>query len=153
MRTDKPLEEHSMETQSLKKFESICKSVMKLIPAEYKSDWRWDEEFYTVLIAIKKDGSDQILSDISKEFDHKWDHSTLDSSKEHINKFFTYFFGLTPGQSILTVEEPSGLVLFTTWWPWGDLDKVSLRMGICSPKKQLLGKADIKEYLIQWFDI
>ncbi len=137
--------------QGVEKFEKVCGNIVIAIPEEYQRKWRWDEEFFAALIVVKMTDSEKILSSVSKVFDHHWDHFTLDNSAEHINKFFSSVFGMIPGQSVFTSEEASGLVLFATWWPWGDGDKASLRIGIFSPEEKILTKEETKEKLCTWF--
>ncbi|HBF44001.1 MAG TPA: hypothetical protein DDW42_10330 [Desulfobacteraceae bacterium] len=120
------------------------------IPSSYTWKWKWDEEFYTALVVFETKYTDTIFFTVSKEFDDKWDYSTVDNSAEYIN-VFTNSVGILPGQIIFTSTEESALVLFATWWPWGDGERISLRIGMFSPEEQVLNRKEIKEQLAEWF--
>ncbi len=64
-------------------------------------------------------------------------------------------FGLIPGQKLFTAydDQLENLLLFATWWPWGDSDSFSLRVGIFCKDEQIINHQEIKEHLIDWLAI
>ncbi len=142
-----------MVQKSLEKFKTICSRIIREMPSKYTWNWTWDEEFSTALVVFDKDDSSPILSIVTKEFNHQWDFFNIDDSDEHIKAFFENAFGLIPGQKIYACEEDSGMMLFAAWWPWGNGEKVSLRIGIFSPEEYAFSGDESWEHLTTWFAI
>ncbi len=134
---------------NLEKLKDVCDRVRENILNEYT--WKWDEEFFAALLVVNQDDIDQVLSVVSKEFDQEYDFATLDDSTGNINKFINSVFGMVPGQRIFAFEAESDLILFATWWPWGNGLNISLRIGILSPDDHTVTKEEIKEHLVDWF--
>lgn len=142
-----------MKKNSLEKFKEICTHVIRNIPSVYTWKWKWDEEFFATLNVFEKDDSASMFSMLTDEFDHQWDYFSFEASEDHIKNAFNTVFGLIPGQNLFTSEIESGLILYAAWWPWGDGDKISLRIGIVTQDEDVLIKEKIKNHLLQWFAI
>ena len=142
-----------MSVESIKKFEAICSLIIRNIPSDYTWKWKWDEEFSTALIVFDQKDADAVFSTISSGFDRHWDFSTLEESEDHIKSFLNSAFGMVPGQRIFAAEDPSGEVLLAAWWPWGNGEKISLRIGIFSPEAEIVITDENKERLMKWFAI
>ncbi len=140
-----------MSTESLKIFESICAKIKKSLPP--KCELRWDDEFNIVLAVIGKEFENAVYSVIINEFDRHWDFSNIGDSSQSIDKFVSSVFGIVPGQSFFTTREIDELRLFAAWWPWGDNEKFSLRIGMFYTEEEALFKMEIKKCLTQWFNL
>ena len=90
---------------------------------------------------------------IMQEFARQWDFISIDQAHGSFFRYFNNQFGLVPGQKIFTAEDDSGVVLFATWWPWGNGRQFSLRVGLYACSRNILSKNDIKAYLSDWFGL
>ncbi len=142
-----------MKKNSLEKFEKICIHIIRNIPSTYTWKWKWDDEFFTALVVFEEDDSGSIFSILTDEFDHHCDYFSFETSPDNIKNTFNNVLGLIPGQNLFTSELESGLVLYAAWWPWGNDDKISLRIGIVTQDEDDLIKEKIKSHLLQWFAI
>jgi hypothetical protein len=57
-----------------------------------------------------------------------------------------------PGQVFFTSHRVNDTVLGVAWWPWGNADKVSMRVGLI-PVKIDLPSGFAFQCLSQWLDI
>ncbi len=140
-----------MVSHNLKKIEKICSNIVKNMPS--LCSWQWDEEFHVALSVFEEEYTESILSIISEEFDQQYKSITAEDATEHIDKFVIPLFGIIPGQKIFVSENGTDLILFATWWPWGNGNTFSLRIGIISFEEQTISKDEIKGHLTEWFSI
>lgn len=140
-----------MPKSDFEKFQEICRRISLNIPQ--KNQWRWDDKFGTALVTFEKIDMELIYFPISLEFSHQWDFISIDQAD---GPFFAHFvdrFGLVPGQKIFTTENGAGIVLFATWWPWGDDTHFSLRVGLFAQDANDLTPKEIRAQLTDWFNL
>ena len=138
-----------MPTSTLKTFKTICDRISLNIPQEDK--WRWDNHFKTALVTFEKKDMELIYFPIMQEFAKQWDFVSIEHADGSFFKYFNDQFGFVPGQKIFTTEDDSGVILFATWWPWGDDLRFSLRVGLYANGQNGLDDNRIKAYLADWF--
>ena len=117
-----------------------------------ESQWCWDEKFNTALVVFDKCDRDVIYIPITQEFDTQWDFTTIEKSPPRFYTYFNRVFGVVPGQKVFTSTNASGTILFAVWWPWGDGEKISLRVGLHEDDK-IADPDRLKESLYNWFHI
>ena len=61
--------------------------------------------------------------------------------------------GVVPGQKVFTMEPVNGVVLFAAWWPWGDDERISLRLGLISVTDNQLNNAEVKALICRWLNL
>lgn len=141
-----------MSTADLTNFKEICDSVRDSIPSPYTVSW--DEDFQVIRIVFGKKEDKPLLRTLVNKFPHQWDFTTIDNATEFIDRFISSIFGIIPGQILFASGETTDPMLFAVWWPWGDEDYISLRIGIYDPKNDnLLSKDKIRNHLSDWFNI
>ncbi len=143
----------TMPKHNLEKFKDICFKISLNLPSESK--WTWDEETGHALVVFDKEALELIYIPVSNEFAEEWDFISIGGAPELVTALADSDFGLIPGQKLFTAydDEIESLLLFATWWPWGDSDSFSLRVGIFSPDKKLINRQEIKGHLIDWLNI
>ena len=139
-----------MATYGLENLKKICGEVFGSLPLIYQ--WQWDDTLHVARITFGKEHSEPVLTTLSTQFQDEWDFTTIDQAPPSIVGFFNASFGLFPGQKAFTSDD-EGITLFAVWWPWGDGDKISLRMGLFSSGADDLEKDAIQERLTRWFAI
>jgi hypothetical protein len=87
------------------------------------------------------------------EFNHKWDFASINNAERPIRDFFQSGFGVVPGQKLFTMDPVRGIVLFAAWWPWGDDERISLRLGLISVTDQRLESAQAKRLICGWLNL
>lgn len=138
-----------MNTTELTNFKAICETVKGSIPSSFTVSW--DEDFNVIRIVFAKTEKKPLLQTLKKKFPYQWDFTSIDSATEFIDNFISSIFGIIPGQLLFTSSETTGPMLFAVWWPWGNEDYISLRVGIYSQHDTHFSKDEIRNQLSEWF--
>lgn len=140
-----------MPPNDLEALESICQRISLNIPPT--SPWRWDKEFNLALAVIDRQDEIMVELPLSLEFSHKWDFTTIDDAEAPVRDYFQSGFGIVPGQKVFTMDPVNGVVLYVALWPWGDDERISLRLGLVSVSDNKLENADIKNLICGWLQL
>ena len=135
----------------LSPLETICKRIALNIPDNCQ--WRWDREFNLALTIINRRDEIMVGLPLQLEFSHKWDFSSINDAEAPVREYFHGGFGVVPGQKVFTTDPVMGVVLFVAWWPWGDDERISLRVGLVSTNTDGIGEVDAKKLICSWLDI
>ena len=115
--------------------------------------WRWDKEFNLALTVIDRQDEIMVELPLTLEFADKWDFATIQDADEPIREFFQAGWGIIPGQKVFTSHPVNGNVLYVAWWPWGDDERISLRMGLMSISVEKLNPAEVKKLICDWLNL
>lgn len=139
-------------TTDLTNFKEICDSVRDSIPSSYTVSW--DEDFQVIRIVFDKTEDKPLLRTLKKKFQYQWDFTSIDTATEYIDNFINSIFGIIPGQLLFTSSQTAGPILFAVWWPWGNENYISLRVGIyLSNNEHPFPPNEIRQQLSAWFSI
>jgi hypothetical protein len=117
-----------LKIDELTPFEEICRKICLNIPAGYP--WKWDPQRDMAVIVLESEDAELVFYPLFKEFRHHWNFSSNPPDREDIARWVNEQFGLMPGQAVFTSYALCNLVLCVAWWPWGNEDKVSMRVGL-----------------------
>jgi hypothetical protein len=140
-----------MSSRDLDALGTVCRRISLNIPD--RCPWRWDKEFNLALTVIDRQDEIMIELPMTLEFNHKWDFATINEADTPIRNFFQSGIGVVPGQKLFTMDPVRGIVLFAAWWPWGDDERISLRLGLVSVADQKLESVEAKRLVCEWLDI
>ena len=105
-------------------------------------EWQWDGRFKTPLAEFPIDRKGEILELLEKHLVSRWDASSVVEAPEVVREILKTLGGLMSGQLLLLSNLEGPAFLFCAWWPWGNGQKVSIRIGA-------FGEASEKEALTQ----
>jgi hypothetical protein len=140
-----------MPRTDLDALQAVCQRVSLNIPDN--CPWCWDKEFNLALTVIDRQDEIMIELPLVLEFDHKWDFATIDDAEAPVRNFFQAGFGVVPGQKVFTMDPVNGVVLFAAWWPWGDDERISLRLGLLSVSGDPLDNSEVKRLICGWLHL
>lgn len=140
-----------MSTTDLETLEAACRRISLNLPDN--CPWQWDKALNLALAVIEKKDEIMVELPLTLEFSHKWDFTTIVEADAPIRDFFQAGFGIVPGQKVFAMEPVDGMVLYAVWWPWGDDERISLRLGLASSSGEKLEKADVKKLICRWLDL
>jgi hypothetical protein len=140
-----------MPRNDLDALETICQRISLNIPEN--CPWRWDEASNLALAVI--DQRDEILVELplTLEFSNKWDFTTIDNADAPIRDYFQAGFGVVPGQKIYATDPINGVMLYVAWWPWGDEERVSLRLGMVSITGEKMNTNEVRRLICHWLNL
>lgn len=132
-------------------FQKTCDILCRALPSPYTVSW--DEDFHVIRIVFRKTGQEPLRQALKDNLPCQWDFTTIDSAPEFIDNFINSIFGIIPGQFLFTSRENPGPMLFAVWWPWGNEDYISLRVGIYLQEDTLLSRTQVRSQLTTWFPV
>jgi len=103
--------------------QGICEDSMEVL------NWNWDEHFQTVLSQFSKNEKDKVMDIVSNHFNSTYDHQSISSASDTAQMSVRDLGGLREGQMFFFQELEDGRNLFGAWWPWGNDQTISIRIG------------------------
>ena len=93
--------------------------------------WEWDAQFQCALTTLKKDAEAQGRAVLSASLPGVWTNKTLATAPTLAQQVCNQTGGLK-GQQLLFSADLGSLVAYCLWWPWGDGNTFSIRLGALS---------------------
>ncbi len=91
-------------------------------------NWKWDTRFSTHLAQISSSYFEGAQTDLRTLFEHCWDAKSINSAPPTVARVAKAMGGLQARQFLYALEI-EGVVIYCAWWPWGDGQSVSVRIG------------------------
>ena len=91
--------------------------------------WEWDSRFKTVLAQVginEKDAAEKIMINY---LGTAWDSVTIKKAPESEQRILVRLGGMMSGQLFYTAGLPENGIVFCAWWPWGNGQTISIRLG------------------------
>jgi hypothetical protein len=132
-------------------FKKICRRICLNIPDTYC--WRWDGKRDMAWIALENEDAELVFFPLFREFNHHWDFTSREGCETSAASQINSTFGLMPGQVFFSSQPICDLILFVAWWPWGQDDRISMRVGLIAAGKKRLREGMAFQCLSQWLDI
>ena len=135
----------------MEEFKQTCGRILGSLPFSY--EWRWDDDLKVVRVSFDEGRAGDVWQTLKTEFDQEWDFLSIVEARKSIGSYLTSAAGVFPGQTVFTLEGSSGEILFALWWPWGEEEKTSLRIGVFCPDGETVGRDQLEERLTTWFAV
>ena len=135
---------------ALKPFQEICRKISLNIPDTYH--WDWDPQRRMAVVILDDEDAEVVFYPLFKEFRNHWNFASIDDASEAVNDYIHSEYGLMPGQVFFTSHMVDQMVLGVAWWPWGNDDKVSMRVGLIPVNTQRPDEFAF-QCLSKWLDI
>lgn len=140
-----------MSPSDLEELKSISQRISLNLPKD--SPWRWDREFNLALTIIDRQDEIMVELPLQLEFANVWDFTTINGADTPLRDFLEAGFGLVPGQKIYTSNIVHDVVLYAAWWPWGDDERISIRLGLLSVSGGKLKRETVKSLICSWLNL
>jgi len=137
--------------EDLAPFQEICRKICINIPNAYA--WEWDEQRHMAMVVLQGEDAELVFFPLFKEFSHHWNFSSAPPKNASIIEWVNAKFGLMPGQVLFTSYPLHNLVLCVAWWPWGEDQMVSMRVGLIPVNKARLRDGVAFQCLRRWLKI
>jgi hypothetical protein len=92
--------------------------------------WSWDPRLMCCTSSFTTEQEPQARKATGIALQHEWTTATLARGPQQLREVVDRSGGLRHGQLALSTGPVNGLLLFGLWWPWGDGETVSLRVGL-----------------------
>ena len=135
----------------LDELKSISQRISLNLPES--APWRWDNEHNLALTVIDRQDEIMVGLPLNLEFSQAWDFISINDADAYLRDFFNNDFGIIPGQKVFTSEPVDDVVLYAAWWPWGDNERISIRLGLVSTSGAKLPPQTVKKLMCRWLRI
>ncbi len=97
-------------------------------------EWKWDGRFGTVLAEFPIDKKTDVLGRLEQHLVSSWDSATIQDAPEGARQVMRHLGGLMTGQLLLLSDPAGDLLIYCAWWPWGNGQTISIRVGLFSAR-------------------
>ena len=92
--------------------------------------WRWEYRFAMVLSTITKDQTHDAQQALLRAMPELYDHVRINEAPTALRVAVNSKGGVRSGQLVFAAPSDNGTMSYALWWPWGDEETVSVRVGI-----------------------
>ncbi len=130
--------------------EDVCRELLNTFQGSLS--WKWEDRFQVMLATFGADNRDDIRAILGRNLETIWDSSNMESASESVVVINRNFGGIRSGQLLFTSDPSQDALIFCAWWPWGDGETISIRLGPYF--KELLDSDRVDQIQIfkSWFD-
>jgi len=93
--------------------------------------WSWDSRLGCVTSSFTTEQEPKARSAAREILVNEWTSTTIARAPQNVRDIAERSGGVRAGQLVFSAGPYSGLTAFGLWWPWGDGETVSLRIGLC----------------------
>jgi len=111
-------------------WQPLLDSLSRLQSAWPTKEWTWDHRFNCVTSSLSTESAPELRRLLTPVVPSEWTAETFHKSPAEVQALRERCGDVRPGQLLLTGAADAGMTLFAMWWPWGDGQKVSVRLGI-----------------------
>ena len=116
-------------------------------------EWKWDSRFNTALAEFVAEKTEDVKEILDKIFTEVWETTNIIGAPDNV-KTIDYLFGsLMYGQQLLTTDPKQNLILYCIWWPWGNGETVSIRIGHYNADQPELENEEATKKFQEWFGL
>ena len=116
-------------------------------------EWKWDGRFGTVLAEFPPEKKASVLGILDQSLVSRWDSATIGEAPESAKKVKEHLGGLMAGQLLLLSDPNAEPLVFCAWWPWGNGQTISIRIGLFSETTGAEEKGTLTQALKGWFGV
>jgi hypothetical protein len=131
--------------------ENVCKELLNAFQGVLS--WKWDRRFETVLAEFGVESKENIRASLEQSLGNVWDSSNVGNAPEDVRTIDNHLGGLWPGQLLFTSDPSRDVLVFCTWWPWGDGKAISIRIGLSDNQSSDSERTEQLQSFKGWFRI
>jgi hypothetical protein len=104
--------------------------------------WSWDPRLSCVTSSFTTEQEPAARTATKMALQNEWNAQTIVRAPQQLRDVVERCGGVRQGQLVLSTGPINGLMVFGLWWPWGDGETTSLRVGLADvdPNREPYGK-------------
>ncbi|MEE8428965.1 MAG: hypothetical protein V3S33_05640 [Gammaproteobacteria bacterium] len=114
--------------------------------------WQWEDRFQVMLATFGVDNRDDIHTVLGRNLEITWDSSNIESASNAVSVINRNLGGLRSGQLLFSSDPSQDAFVFCAWWPWGNGETISIRLGPYYKKLLDSDKANQIQIFRSWFE-
>ncbi|MFO0736084.1 MAG: hypothetical protein U0270_09400 [Labilithrix sp.] len=92
--------------------------------------WSWDPRLMCVTSSFTTEQEPSARKSSQIALQNEWTAATIVRAPQSLRDVVERAGGIRQGQLALSTGPINGLLVYGLWWPWGDGETVSLRVGL-----------------------
>lgn len=92
--------------------------------------WSWDPRLLCVTSSFTTEQEPAARKATQNALQNEWTSSTITRGPQQLRDVVERSGGIRQGQIVLSTGPINGLLVYGLWWPWGDAETISLRVGL-----------------------
>lgn len=92
--------------------------------------WSWDPRLACVTSTFSAEFEPKARAAIGLALPAEWTSATLLRAPQTLQELVERVGGIRPGQIVASAGPAAGLLAYGLWWPWGDGETISFRIGL-----------------------
>lgn len=92
--------------------------------------WSWDPRLLCITSSFTTEQEPQAKKAVQIALQQEWTSATIMKAPQLLRDVVERAGGIRQGQLALSAGPVTGLLAYGLWWPWGDGETVSLRVGL-----------------------
>jgi hypothetical protein len=92
--------------------------------------WSWDPRLLCVTSSFTTEQEPAARKATQMALQNEWNAATIVRAPQPLRDVVERAGGIRQGQLALSTGPVNGLLVYGLWWPWGDGETVSLRVGL-----------------------
>lgn len=133
----------------LAEIETCCKGI--IAKADELLDWEWDSYVGAFLATFPVQRAEEVMAICDKYFMSRWNSDSLPDAPPSVRAIAETLGGLRTAQQLLMTRPDQFAMVFGAWWPWGDGQTISLRIGLFTEDVPEYAKAEFFKEFSEWF--
>lgn len=104
--------------------------------------WSWDPRLLCVTSSFTTEQEPAARTAVKIALQNEWTAQTIARAPQQLRDVVERCGGVRQGQLVLSTGPINALMVFGLWWPWGDGETTSLRVGLADvdPNKEPYGR-------------
>jgi hypothetical protein len=92
--------------------------------------WSWDPRLLACTSSFTTEQEPAAKKATTMALQNEWNAATIVRGPQQLRDVVERAGGIRQGQLVLSTGPMNGLLVYGLWWPWGDGETVSLRVGL-----------------------
>jgi len=111
-------------------WQSLSQNLKKLRASWPMRGWSWDARMTCITSSFSIQFEAEARASAAQGLPMEWTQATLTKAPARLRDLAERSGGVRSGQFVLTGGPLDGLFAFGLWWPWGNGQTISLRVGL-----------------------
>ena len=121
------------------RMEGACRALLQTTPDD--ANWNWDREYHAALLILRAGREAALLEQLGSLMPWTWTRHDIGNAPSQVRHVCGIWGGLMVAQRLFVLDPDDDPMLFASWWPWGNRQKFSLRVG-CYARSDVVIRAD-----------
>ena len=114
--------------------------------------WEWDESFGAMLATFGAERAGEARAILETHFTSPWDHEAIADAADAAANVAEMLGGIRPAQRLYTTGPEEDVIAYAAWWPWGNGERISVRIGLFAGSATGIGVATLFKKFRSWFE-